>query len=225
MSRRLDAGLAALAAGCGLVALTLMGGCMGEVQPTGQQGVDGGVSAADAAPRSADAAPVAVDAAPGAADAAPGAIDAAPTGVTETLTVQFDTTANGGPYAPRNIVAVWVTDSNGAFVKTLGRWANTRVDHLVAWGQASPNDQDAISGATRAAHTARLSVTWDMKSKAGQAMPDGTYTIRMELADSNASQPAQNRQGTFTFVKNGTAATQTVASGGFVNVAISYSGR
>ena len=225
MSRRLQAGLAALAAGCGLVALTLVGGCMGEVHPTGQQAVDGGGSVAAAAPRSADAAPGAIDAAPGAVDAAPGAIDAATTGATETLTVQFVTTANGGPDAPRNIVAVWVADANGAFVKTLGRWAATRIDHLVAWRLASPNDMDAVSGATRAAHTARLSVTWDMKNKAGQAMPDGTYTIRMELADSNASQATQNRQGTFTFTKNGTAATQNVANGGFVNVAITYSGR
>ena len=52
----------------------------------------------------------------------------------------------------------------------------------------------------------------------GQIVADGTYTIRMELADSNASQPQQNAQGTFTFVKDTTGSEQTgLSNGGFTN--------
>ena len=42
-----------------------------------------------------------------------------------TLHVTTLTSAAGGNYAPRNIVAVWVEDSNGVFVKTLLAYANT----------------------------------------------------------------------------------------------------
>lgn len=133
------------------------------------------------------------------------------------VVVTGTTTAHGGPYAPRNVVAIWIEDANGTFVKTIGRWANARTSRLVAWvAKAGSGDVDAVSGATRQDHTQRVTATWDLKNKAGTEVPDGTYTIRMELADSNASSPAQNDQGTYSFVKNTAGATQTnVKSGGF----------
>lgn len=141
-----------------------------------------------------------------------------------TLNVAFDTTPNGGNYAPDNVVSVWIESSAGAFVKTIGRWANRRRTSLVAWTAASgAADADAVSGATRLNHATRLTVTWDLKNRAGVEVPDGTYTIRMELADRNSTTAAQNHQGTFTFVKNTTGSTQTTAGGGFNNVAITYS--
>ncbi len=143
----------------------------------------------------------------------------------ESLQVTVTTTPGTGNYAPRNIVAVWVEDSSGAFVKTIGRWANTRKQHLVAWqAKAGAADADAVSGATRQNHTAPLTITWDLKNKANAIVPDGTYTIRMESTDLNANQAAQNHQGTFTFVKGPTAQMQSaLANGGFTAVSIAYS--
>jgi hypothetical protein len=139
------------------------------------------------------------------------------------LTATFTTTPNGGPYAPKNIVAVWVEDSNGTFVKTIGRWAGVRANHLIAWNQQSGGDADAVSGATRANHTNPLTVDWDLKNTSDVVVPDGTYTIRMELADSNASMASQNHQGTFAFVKGGSAQSQTgLSNGGFTNVSIDF---
>jgi uncharacterized protein (TIGR03382 family) len=131
--------------------------------------------------------------------------------------VTSTTTSHGGSFAPRNVVATWVEDASGVFIKTISRWANARKSHLVAWiAKAGGNDVDAISGATRQDHSRPVIATWDLKNKAGNEVPDGTYTIRMELADSNSSTPAQNDQGTYTFVKNTAAATQAnVKSGGF----------
>ncbi|MCE9576637.1 MAG: DUF2271 domain-containing protein [Deltaproteobacteria bacterium] len=142
----------------------------------------------------------------------------------DSLTVTFTTTPAGGPYAPRNIVAVWIEGPGGTFVKTIGRWANVRRSHLVAWQtKAGTADVDAVSGATRASHTGALTATWDLHDKAGAVVPDGTYTIRMELADSNASTPTPNHQGTFTFVKNGQSSSTTGGTnGGFEGVAIDY---
>lgn len=153
-------------------------------------------------------------------DADPATPDAAPSG---SLSVTFVTTENGGNYAPRNIVAAWIEGPGGTFVKTVGRWANTRKSHLVAWTTAAgAGDADAVSGATRANHAGNLTVVWDLKDRAGTVVPDGAYTIRLELADRNASTPAQNHQGTFTFTKGPAPSSQTTEGGGFLSVVIDY---
>jgi hypothetical protein len=140
------------------------------------------------------------------------------------LTVTATTTPNGGQFAPRNVVVVWVEAPGGAFVKTIDRYSNARTSHLVAWiAEAGANDMDAVSGATRLDHATPITMTWDLRDKAGNLVPDGTYTIRMELADSNSSQPAQNHQGTFTFVKSAAPQSQTaLTNGGFTNVSIDF---
>ena len=144
-------------------------------------------------------------------------------GAARTLSVTFTSSPNGGPYAPNNVVAVWIEGNGGTFVKTIGRWAATRVGSLVAWNGKSGGDADAVSGETRLNHADPLTVTWNLKDKQGAAVADGTYTIRMEMADSNATTAGQNKQGTFTFV-NGTAPqNQTgLTNGGFSNVTIDF---
>lgn len=139
------------------------------------------------------------------------------------LTVTSTTQPHGGNYAPKNIVATWVEDAAGNFVITIDRWAATRKAHLVGWiAKAGTADVDAVSGATRAAHGS-LTATWDLRDRLGNEVPDGTYTIRMELADSNATLATQNAQGTFTFTKDGVPSTQTALSdGGFSNVTLDY---
>ena len=196
-----------------------LAGCL----PRGPVG-DGTGVALDAGATS-DASSSAMDAAVGddlsttAADLATAAPDLAKA---ETLKVTFTTSAApAGAYAPKNVVAVWV-ESNGTFVKTIGRWANTRKQYLLGWvAKAGANDMDAVSGATQAAFGA-LSATWNLGAQAG----DGTYTIRLELADGNSTVTTQNNEGTFSFNRNGTASTQTaLTNGGFSNVSITYSGR
>lgn len=142
----------------------------------------------------------------------------------QAVTATFTTTPAGGNYAPKNIVAVWVEDSAGTFQKTIGRWAATRKQYLLTWNQkAGTNDVDAISGATRASHNGTLTVMWDLKNKSGTVVPDGTYTIRMELADSNATSTTQLNEGTFTFVKGPSPQMQSALSnGGFTGVSINY---
>lgn len=149
---------------------------------------------------------------------------ATPAGADGTVTVTVTTTPRGGNYAPANVVAIWAQDAQGAFIKTMGRWANARRQHLVAWTTAAGAlDVDAVSGATRNNHTAPLTVTWNLRDKANAEIPDGTYTIRMELADQNSNQPDQNHQGTFTFVKGTEPQTQTaLVNGGFTNVSITF---
>ena len=104
----------------------------------------------------------------------------------------------------KNIVAVWISkDSDNSFVKTIGRWANTRKRELVEWySAAGSTDADAVSGATRANHTATLSTqSWDMKNKSGVVVADGVYRINFLMTESNGS-TTKNRL-TLTFNKNG----------------------
>ena len=152
-------------------------------------------------------------------------------GKLERMTITFTTsaspTAAGSQYAPKNVVAVWIESSAGAFVKTAGRWANARRSHLVGWiAKAGNADVDSVSGASQPSYKT-LTATWDMTARAGGAPPaDGVYTIRLELADGDTTMTSQNNEGTFTFNRNGTASSQAnLTNGGFSNVGIQYTGR
>ncbi len=78
-----------------------------------------------------------------------------------TLAVSVTTSSAGGNYAPRNIVAIWIEDSSGKFVKTLLAYANSRKNHLETWKTSTTtagsayNTTDAISGATQTSHATR----------------------------------------------------------------------
>jgi hypothetical protein len=134
-----------------------------------------------------------------------------------TLTVT--TTPSGGAYGPdRNIVVAWIEESNGTFVRTIKRHANTRKQHLVAWTQkAGTNDIDAVSGGTRNTHGV-VQFKWNLRDRNGQVLPDANYVMRTESAYGNTTAPGQNNQGTFPFVKSNTSVTtMNLASGGFTN--------
>jgi hypothetical protein len=140
------------------------------------------------------------------------------------VTVKFMTTPAGGPYAPRNVTVVWIEDSAGNFVKTIGRWAAQRKNYLVAWvAKAGANDADAVTSATRGDHLNMIQAVWNLQDRNGNVVPDGTYTIKMELADSDIGTQAANNEGTFSFVKSPQPQVQTnQANGGFDNATISY---
>jgi uncharacterized protein (TIGR03382 family) len=138
--------------------------------------------------------------------------------------VTFTTTpAPANLYAPRNAVVAWV-QNQGTFIKTVGQWVQIRQSSLVAWRAVAGNaDIDAVISASPADHTAPLTLVWNLRDRNGSVIPDGTYTIRIELASDNSTTQAQNNQGTFTFVKGPSPQTQMgLANGGFTNVSIIY---
>ncbi len=136
------------------------------------------------------------------------------------LSLSFDTKTANGKYAPRNIVAVWVEDGQGAFVKTIGRWSATRTSHLVNWIAASGQDNDAVSGATRSNHNNRLTASWDLSGA-----PNGTYTLKVELCENNTSagNPGQNPVASFTFDVDGNYRSEMgLAASNVLNATIDY---
>ena len=126
-----------------------------------------------------------------------------------TLSVSVTTSATAGAtYAPRNVVAIWIQDNSGLFVKTLLVYANARISDLTNWNTSSAgNKVDAITAATQTTHGVRSS-SWNGTNVSGVVVADGTYTVKMELTDKNGT----GNVGTFTFVKGPAAQTLTPAA-------------
>lgn len=98
------------------------------------------------------------------------------------------TQSYGGTYAPKHCLAIWVTDNNDIFKKTLKLAALYYKVHLVKWNQMSAgNTTDAITGASMTSHTTHT-VVWNGKDKNGVLQPNGTYKVYIEFTESNSAQ-------------------------------------
>lgn len=143
-----------------------------------------------------------------------------------TLTVSATTSSTSSPeYAPKNIVAMWIEDSSGNFVKTLLALAKDRKQHLKNWqlttlkAGSTYNTVDAITGATQNSHATR-SCIWNGKNRSSVLVPDGTYKLRMEVTDNDGV--VQNL-ATFTFTKGTSVQTLTpAATNGYTNISIEW---
>jgi hypothetical protein len=136
-----------------------------------------------------------VDAAPAAADAARMSgsdamtPDLAPPSQgppqTCTLTFQVTTVTFNGSYAPRNVGAIWVSDGNGRFVKSLTVWAQKRIRHLETWEAAAMgNTVDAVTSATAGSHGTRTG-KWNCTGLDHQPVANGPYRINVEFTERN----------------------------------------
>lgn len=111
----------------------------------------------------------------------------AQTAGTLTVTVTTAQTATAA-YAPKNILAIWVEDNSGKFIKTLMAYANTRKAYLTKWSTSTSavgsayNIVDAISGATQSSHSTRT-CSWNGTDYSGKVVTDGSYKLCMELTD------------------------------------------
>lgn len=99
--------------------------------------------------------------------------------------VAFTVTVRGpiGDYDPKNVGAIWISDSKGKFVKTLRVWANRRRDHLSNWETATgKNLVDAVTSATISSEGARAA-NWNCTDAAGKAVPSGAYRVNVEWSE------------------------------------------
>ena len=129
---------------------------------------------------------------------------AAPSNTTG-LTVSVITSSTGGNYAPRNVVAIWVENSAGTFVKTLTVYAQDRKYDLTNWQSISGgNSVDAVVGATQTSH-GTIYGSWNGTDSKGTAVADGTYRLCMELTDKGSA----GNFSFFNFTKGPVAESQT----------------
>ncbi len=108
-----------------------------------------------------------------------------------TLTLTYTPTAHSGYSGAKNVLAIWIQDANGAFVKSLYRRAgNGTKDHLPTWAvnsggaanncmSANCNVVSASTGATLTSYTQK-NLTWDGTDVTGNTVDDGVYKITVE---------------------------------------------
>ncbi|QWU16978.1 Predicted protein [Paenibacillus sophorae] len=114
---------------------------------------------------------------------------AQPGDVRRTLEISFPFVRQDG--IATNQFAVWIEDGSGRFVNTLyaTRFIATggyklRPEAIPTWvehsglAQASPEEADAVSGATLS--SGQLKFAWDCKDQDGNPVPDGTYRFYVE---------------------------------------------
>lgn len=105
------------------------------------------------------------------------------------LQIEFSTEQWDGHYAPHHILAVWIEDENGTFVRSLKVRAEERERYLSAWRSASGrNKTDAITGATITQHT-QHSISWNLQNKDAVDITEGNYNLKLELTDYDGPGP------------------------------------
>lgn len=84
----------------------------------------------------------------------------------------------------RPYTAVWIEDDAGKPVRTLGVWGNAPkyLKDLTDWWKIGKQDADLVKAVTRATRgPGKYSLIWDGKDDKGHSLPQGAYTVRVEV--------------------------------------------
>lgn len=127
--------------------------------------------------------------------------------------------SKGGKFSPKHVMAVWVTDDQGTYIRTLMATKSKWSKYLLAWNVASgTNAVDAVTGPTVATHETH-EVTWDCKNAAGVVVPDGDYRFWVEFTEKNGKGPLVQ----LSFQKGVSASTaKTPDQTGYKDVSVTY---
>lgn len=145
---------------------------------------------------------------------------------TGTLSVTATTSQTTTPtYKPKNIVAMWIEDANGNFVKTLLALTSERRQYLVNWrtkttlAGSAYNTVDAVTGATQTSHGVRTA-SWNGKNRSQILVADGNYTLKMEVTDNDG---VRQNLAAISFTKGTSSQTLTpAATNGFSAITIRW---
>ena len=80
--------------------------------------------------------------------------------------------------------AIWIEDDKGKAVRTLAVWGNAPkyLKDLTDWWKIGKGDTDLVKAVTRATRgPGKYDLAWDGKDDKGEALPQGTYTVRVEV--------------------------------------------
>ncbi len=80
--------------------------------------------------------------------------------------------------------AIWIEDDKGKAVRTLAVWGNAPkyLKDLNDWWRIGKGDADLVKAVTRATRgPGKYDLAWDGKDDKGYALPQGTYTVRVEV--------------------------------------------
>ena len=109
--------------------------------------------------------------------------DAWPEGFQVNLTVTLPTPNDGKRYR-RPYVAVWIENADGKAVRSLSVWGNSPkyLRDLSDWWKFAQKDNDVVKAVTRATRApGKYTIVWDGKDDKGKPLPQGTYTMQVEV--------------------------------------------
>lgn len=105
------------------------------------------------------------------------------------LDITVTTLSNGAKYSPNHVLAIWMEDDGGNFIKTLKLRGNNRKEYLYSWNAASSgNTTDAVTGSTLGSHQTH-NVSWNCTNLSGETVADGTYKVFIEYTSAHAQGP------------------------------------
>lgn len=105
------------------------------------------------------------------------------------VTFKYTTITAEGAYSPKHVLAVWIEDGKGNFIKSLKVMGVDRKKYLYTWNaKSAKNEVDAVSGATLTSHTPD-SVSWDCRDVNQKFVADGKYTLAIEYTDQHKQGP------------------------------------
>lgn len=139
------------------------------------------------------------------------------------LDISVVTSSTGGNYAPKNIVAIWIEDASGNFIKTISAYADKRIQYLYKWSASTSakssqyNRVDAVTGATLSNH-GNLTGKWNGTDYNKNLVADGTYYVCFELTDKHA----QGNYSRFAFTKGANNKVIPANTTGFSNILIQW---
>jgi hypothetical protein len=105
-------------------------------------------------------------------------------GVTK-LEFSYTTESLGGRYAPKNVGAIWVSDSSGKLVKSLEVWARVRLRYLTSYASARGSARPDVTATATLTNHKSHTASWDLKDTTGAAVAPGKYTLHAELTDNH----------------------------------------
>lgn len=89
-----------------------------------------------------------------------------------------------GGRARRPYVAMWIEDADGKAVRTVSVWGMSPkwINTLSGWWKIGKDNRELVKAVSRATRSpGKYTVVWDGKDDAGKALPQGTYTIKVEV--------------------------------------------
>jgi hypothetical protein len=121
------------------------------------------------------------------------------------FTFTINPVAHNGSYGAKHVVAIWIENAAGTFVKTkLRQSSSSTIDHLATWtSNSASNVVDATTGATLTTY-APLTVMWDGTNVSQVVVADGDYNIWIEMAWDN-SKTTDKTVTSFAFTKGSAA--------------------
>jgi hypothetical protein len=115
-----------------------------------------------------------------------------PAGTAGEVVLVYRTRTLMGRYWPHNCTAVWIENDEDEYVATLELTAGLRRPGLLYFQEHACVDQlgpDAITSATRRDHESPHEVRWSGVDALDRPVPDGSYTLYVEVTESDKDGP------------------------------------